>query len=137
METLWDVYIQVERQIEHQRPDVVVIQKTTSKYLIIDVACPVENKLILKRNKNQKLENSRGREKKNFKCGVSSIKTFLCLKLKWADIEIKNNKLSATIALIKETLFNINNNNNNNDNNNNNNNNDNKNNNNFKISLFI
>ena len=52
---LWDVSIQVERQIEHRRPDIVVMEKKTKKYLIIDVACPVENNLILKREK--KLDN--------------------------------------------------------------------------------
>ena len=52
MKILWDVSIQVERQIEHRRPDIVVMEKKTKKYLIIDVACPVENNLILKREKN-------------------------------------------------------------------------------------
>ena len=52
---LWDVCIQVDRQIEHRRPDIVVIEKNTNRCLIIDVACPVANNLILKRN--EKLEN--------------------------------------------------------------------------------
>ena len=47
---LWDVCIQVDRQIEHWRPNIVVMEKNTSKCLIIDVACPVDNNLILKRN---------------------------------------------------------------------------------------
>ena len=47
---LWDVCIQVNRQMEHRRPDIVFIAKTTSKCLISDVACPVDNNLILKRN---------------------------------------------------------------------------------------
>ena len=47
---LWDVCIQVDRQIEHRRPDIVVMEKNTNKYLIIDVAGPVDNNLILKRN---------------------------------------------------------------------------------------
>ena len=53
---LWDVCIQVDRQIEHRRPDIVVMEKITNKCLIIDVACPVDNNLILKRN--EKLDNS-------------------------------------------------------------------------------
>ena len=36
-------------------PDIVVMEKATSKCLIIDVACPVNNNLILKRN--EKLDN--------------------------------------------------------------------------------
>ena len=52
---LWDVSIQVDRQIEHRRPDIVVLEKNTKKCLIIDVACPVDNNLILKRN--EKLDN--------------------------------------------------------------------------------
>ena len=41
---IWDVYIQVDRQIEHRRTDIVVMEKNTKKFLIIDVACPVDNK---------------------------------------------------------------------------------------------
>ena len=52
---LWDVCIQVDRQIEHRRPDIVVMEKNTNKCLVIDVACPVDNNLILKRN--EKLDN--------------------------------------------------------------------------------
>ena len=49
------VYIQVDRQIEVRRLDIVVMEKNTNKCLIIDVTCPVDNNLILKRNK--KLDN--------------------------------------------------------------------------------
>ena len=52
---LWDVFIQVDIQIEHRRPDTVVMEKNTKKCLIIDVACPVNNNLIL--NRNEKLDN--------------------------------------------------------------------------------
>ena len=52
---LWDVCIQVERQIKHRRPDIAVMKKNTKKCLIIDIACPVDNNLILKRN--EKLDN--------------------------------------------------------------------------------
>ena len=38
---LWDVCIQVDSQIEHWRPDIVVMEKNTNNCLIIDVACPV------------------------------------------------------------------------------------------------
>ena len=52
---LWDVCIHVDRQKEYRRPNIVVMEKNTKKYLIIDVACPVDNNLILKRN--EKLDN--------------------------------------------------------------------------------
>lgn len=47
---LWDVGIQVDRQVEHRRPDIVAVEKTTSKCLISDVSCSVDNTLVLKRN---------------------------------------------------------------------------------------
>ena len=43
----------MDRQIEHQKSDIVVMKKNTKKCLIIDVMCPVDNNLILKRNKKQ------------------------------------------------------------------------------------
>ena len=52
---LWDVFIQVDRQIKHRRPDIVFLEKNTNKCLIIDVARPVNNNLILKRK--EKLSN--------------------------------------------------------------------------------
>ena len=55
LKILWDVCIQVDRQIEHRRSDIVVMEKNTNKCLIIDVACPVDNNLILKRN--EKVDN--------------------------------------------------------------------------------
>ena len=55
MKILWDVCIQVDRQVEHRRPDIVVMEKNTKKCLIFHVACPVNNNLILKRN--EKLDN--------------------------------------------------------------------------------
>ena len=46
---LWDVCIQVDRQIKHRRPDILVTEKNTNKSLKIDVAYAVDT-LILKRN---------------------------------------------------------------------------------------
>ena len=50
-----DVCIHVDRQKEYRRPNIVVMEKNTKKYLIIDVACSVDNNLILKGN--EKLDN--------------------------------------------------------------------------------
>ena len=55
MKILWDVCIQVDKQIEHQRPDIVVMKQNTKKCLIIDTASPLDNNLILKRS--EKLDN--------------------------------------------------------------------------------
>ena len=55
MKIVWDVCIQVDGEIEQRRPDTRVMEKNTNKCLIIDVACPVDNDLILKRN--EKLDN--------------------------------------------------------------------------------
>ena len=40
MKILWDVCIQMDRQTEHQRQDIVVMEKNTKRCLIIHVACP-------------------------------------------------------------------------------------------------
>ena len=45
----------MDRQIEHWGPDIVVMGENTSKCLTNDVACPIHNILILKRN--EKLDN--------------------------------------------------------------------------------
>ena len=52
---LWDVYMQVDKQIENRRPDIMVMEKNTKNCLIVDVACLVDNNLIMKRN--EKLDN--------------------------------------------------------------------------------
>ena len=52
---LWDVCIQVDRQIEYRRPNIVVMEKNTNKCLKSDVASSVDNNLILKRN--EKVDN--------------------------------------------------------------------------------
>ena len=49
------VCIQVDRQIEHQRTDIMVMEKITKQCLIIDVASLLDYNLILKRN--EKLDN--------------------------------------------------------------------------------
>ena len=66
---LWDIRIQLDRQIEHRTPDIVVMEKNENKCLIIDVASSVNNNLILKRNKKMdnyselRLEIARMRDK--------------------------------------------------------------------------
>ena len=52
---LWDYLVQCDRQIEHRKPDIVVIIKKTNECQIIDVACPNDKNLDAK--KNEKLRN--------------------------------------------------------------------------------
>ena len=42
---LWDFTIQCDHQIEHRRPDMVVVEKTERKCIIIDIAIPGDNRV--------------------------------------------------------------------------------------------
>ena len=42
---LWDFTIQCDYQIEHRRPDMVVVEKTERKCIIIDIAIPGDNRV--------------------------------------------------------------------------------------------
>ena len=45
---LWDFPIQTEHQIEHNRPDVVVLDKIERSCYVIDVACPFGTRVLEK-----------------------------------------------------------------------------------------
>ena len=38
----WDFKIQTDNEIEHNKPDIVVLDKIKRKCLVIDVACPFD-----------------------------------------------------------------------------------------------
>ena len=42
---LWDFSIQVDRKIDHYRPDIVIFYKNTRSCLIVDVAIPGNHKI--------------------------------------------------------------------------------------------
>ena len=42
---LWDFPMQTESKIEHNRPDIVVIEKKSKACYIIDVACPFDTRI--------------------------------------------------------------------------------------------
>ena len=42
---LWDFSMQTESKIEHNRPDIVVIEKKSKTCYIIDVACPFDTRI--------------------------------------------------------------------------------------------
>ena len=52
---LWDFSIQTNKKLDHNRPDIVLVDKQSKSFLIIDVACPndwrVESKQEEKVNK--------------------------------------------------------------------------------------
>ena len=48
---LWDFNIQTDHKLEHNRPDIVVIEKKSRKAWIYDIACPFETRVIHKENK--------------------------------------------------------------------------------------
>ena len=52
---LWDFKIQTENKIEHNKSDIEVLDKIKRKYLIIDVACPFENRV--KGKEKEEIEN--------------------------------------------------------------------------------
>jgi hypothetical protein len=52
---LWDFMIQCDRDIEHRKPDIVVVNKEANTCQLIDVACPSDLNLVGKRN--EKLRN--------------------------------------------------------------------------------
>ena len=52
---LWDFKIQTDNKIEHNKPDIVVLDKMERKCLIIDVACPFD--IRVKDKEKEKIEN--------------------------------------------------------------------------------
>ena len=55
---LWDFKIQTDNKIEHNKPDIVVLDKIERKCLIIDVACPFD--IRVKDKEKEKIENYQG-----------------------------------------------------------------------------
>ena len=47
---LWDFMVQCDIQIEHRKPDIIVIDKEKKICKVIDVACPGDHRLVEKRN---------------------------------------------------------------------------------------
>ena len=51
---LWDFSIQTDRRIEHNKPDIVVLDKRKKMCLVIDVACPFDTRI--KKKEQEKME---------------------------------------------------------------------------------
>ena len=42
---LWDFLIQTDKKLEHNRPDITVVDKLARKCLLIDAACPSDTRI--------------------------------------------------------------------------------------------
>ena len=42
---LWDFPIQADKTLEHNQPDIIVIDKKSKKYLLIDPICPFDTSI--------------------------------------------------------------------------------------------
>ena len=51
---LWDFKIQTDNKIEYNKPDIVILDKIERKYLISEVACPLE--IRVKGKEKEKIE---------------------------------------------------------------------------------
>ena len=66
---IWDVLIQTDKKLEHNKPDIVVVNKETNACLIIDVACPFDTRVIEKeREKITRYEDLKWEIIKIWKC---------------------------------------------------------------------
>ena len=52
---LWDLKIQTDNKVEHNKPDIVVLYKIERKCMIIDVICPFD--IRVKDKEKEKIEN--------------------------------------------------------------------------------
>ena len=52
---LWDFKIQTDNKVENNKPDIVVLDKTERKCMIIDVTCPFD--IRVKDKEKEKIEN--------------------------------------------------------------------------------
>ena len=54
----WDFRIQLDHYIEHNKPDIVLLNKEHKSCIIVDVACPSDTRIISK-NLREKTDNYR------------------------------------------------------------------------------
>ena len=58
---LWNFPIQTDKTLEHNRPDITVIDKNSKKWILIDPACPFDTHI----ENCKSLENEKGRSYTN------------------------------------------------------------------------
>ena len=108
---LWDFMIQCDKMIEHRKPAIVLVDKVQQKCLIIDVACPGDNRIAekeeekLQRYDLLKREIKRLWRMKNIDIipiivgALGSITTELGKRIEQLNIEIAIEKLQKTTLL--------------------------------------
>ena len=71
---LWDFAIQTDHQIEHNKPDIVLIKKDEKECLVIDVACPFDSRIKLKEGeKIERYQDLKRETKKLWKMKKASV----------------------------------------------------------------
>ena len=66
---LWDFTIQTDHRLEHNKPDIVVYNKSKRERIIIDIACPFDTRIVEKDNENvEKYQDLKYEIKKIWRC---------------------------------------------------------------------
>ena len=77
MKLLWDFRIQTDHHLDHNRPDIVVMEKASRVCQIIDVACPFDTRIAEnEREKIDHYQDSKGEIQKMWSCKSVSILFF-------------------------------------------------------------
>ena len=67
MKLLWDFRIQTDHHLDHNRPDIVVMEKASRVCQIIDVACPFDTRIA--ENEREKIDHYQDFKRGNTKKG--------------------------------------------------------------------
>ena len=65
---LWDFKIQTDRHSDHNKPDIVLLNKEGESCLIIDVACPFDTRTVRKREKKGNYHDLKQEMKRIWNC---------------------------------------------------------------------
>ena len=77
MKLLWDFRIQTDHHLDHNRPDIVVMEKASRVCQIIDVACPFDTRIAENgREKIDHYQDFKGEIQKMWSCKSVSILFF-------------------------------------------------------------
>ena len=80
---LWDFRIQTDHQIEHNRPDVVVLDKIERSCYVIDIACPFDARVLEK--EKEKVEKYQELKREIWKI-------WSCRKVTWTRLHVITTK---------------------------------------------
>ena len=69
MKVLWDFTNQTDHRLEHNKPAIVVYNKSKRERIIIDIACPFDTRIVEKDNENvEKYQDLKYEIKKIWRC---------------------------------------------------------------------